>query len=182
MAVQPTCPRSEEEQPLWDTLFAAHHQPIFRTAYRYLHNAEDAADVVSDIFLTLLGSPALLQHLYPAQVVPYLHGMARNMALSLLRRRQAQARAHLRMAGCMPFPSPDTERQALIRCALTDMERALILLPPGEAAALQMKVYLRLPDAEVSRLLHIRCSTVRTRVARARRHLRLSVAWFAGAL
>lgn len=165
--------RHEDDYSFLQSLFTAHQPSIFRTALRYLHNSEDAADVASETFLAMMGNPSIFRQLKPEDIEPYLHGTARNKALMLLRRRKAQDRAYQRAADNMLLQQDsDPEARTISHCLLEDVRRAFVHLPPGEAEALRLRAFDQLSDVEISHILHICNSSVRTRLTRGRKHLR----------
>lgn len=165
--------RHEDDQSFLQALFISHQPSVFRTALRYLHNSEDAADITSETFLSMMGNPSVLRQLKPEEIEPYLRGTARNKALMLLRRRKAQDKAYHRLAdGAVPRQDADPEARTISRCLLDDVRQAFVHLSPGEAEALRLQAFDNLSDAEISHILHICNSSVRARLTRGRKHLR----------
>jgi RNA polymerase sigma-70 factor (ECF subfamily) len=78
-----TDPRRERA---FRTLYDRHYDRLFRTAYYYLHNDDDAQETVLDVFVKLWQRPALLDDI--ADPEAYLFILTKNAALNRLAREQ----------------------------------------------------------------------------------------------
>jgi RNA polymerase sigma-70 factor (ECF subfamily) len=76
-----------------ERLYTAHHDKVFRAAYRIAGNADDAEDVVQTVFLRLLRNAHTFESVDDAG--NYLYRAGVNAALDLVRSRKANAAAPL---------------------------------------------------------------------------------------
>ncbi len=93
-----------------ESLFRAHHEQIFRAAYRITGSATDAEDVLQTIFLRLVRREAPLD---PApNPASYFHRAAVNAALDLLRSRTRDASVPLDVVEADLFTNPHHSPEA----------------------------------------------------------------------
>src|SRR3954454_11418409 len=75
--------------PLLEQLFNAHHDKVFRAAYRVTGNASDAEDVVQTVFLRLIRNQQQFQDIEEAG--NYLYRAGVNAALDVVRARRTSS-------------------------------------------------------------------------------------------
>lgn len=164
----------EEDHDFLQSLYIRHYRPISCMVRHYLHNAEDAADVTSDFFLTLMNLLPTIRQLQTEKVANYLFGVAQHLVLTRLRHRKTEAQAYRRMAEIVRMREQlNTDAQYLTRCTLQDVQQAIQQLPPRDAEVLQLRIFDQLSYAEISARLHIQEASVRQRLNRARKRLRM---------
>ena len=153
-------------------LFTEHAQAVYRYAAGLSGNSSAAEEVVS---LTFLEAWRLRQTVRPdgGSLRPWLIGIAVNVT-----RNQARAARRHRAAMSRLPPPPDLPDFAdELTSRLDDRDRLAALrsavrrLPPRERDVL-ICVWSGLASAEAAQALGVAEGTVRTRLARARRHLR----------
>ena len=76
------------EKKDFDKLFRYHQAMVFRVAYSVVKCRQDAEDVLQTVFAQLLDGKCRTQ--LATSPKPYLHRMATNCALNMLRSRQRQ--------------------------------------------------------------------------------------------
>jgi RNA polymerase sigma-70 factor (ECF subfamily) len=82
-------PQTSPPADNYEWAYEAHHQMVYRTAYRITGNATDAEDVMQTVFLRLMRRDSSLRPL--EQPEGYLRRAAVNVSLDLLRERQKMA-------------------------------------------------------------------------------------------
>ena len=157
--------RSDDRQR-FEALFDAHRRTVLAYALRRVDDPADAADVVAETFLTAwrrLGD-------VPAEPRPWLLGVARRVLAN--QRRGARRRTGLaerlghELATEPLAPPSDADlavRRALAR--LSDEDREVLLLSGWEG----------LTPGEIATVIGMRAVTVRSRLHRARRRLRVEL-------
>jgi RNA polymerase sigma-70 factor (ECF subfamily) len=174
----PHDPRAEEliaircqlgERDAFDALIARWHEPLWRYLRRMAGNDDAAADLVQDTWIRVLrGITGLRQ---PASLRPWLFGIARRVAMDRLR----SAYAHP--------PSEDVELDDLpadadlqIEEDLAILDAAMWTLPLADREVLTLFYLRELSIDEIAALLEIPVGTVKSRLFRARRALRIEIA------
>lgn len=147
-----------------EQLFRAHGSSVLGYLARRVDDPADAADLLSDVMLVAWRRrgdvPAA-----PADR-PWLYGVARHVLANHHRstRRRSAAVERLRAAVEQVIPAPQTEA--------VDVRRVLATLDPVDREILTLNAWEGLTSAEISRVVGLPSSTVRTRLARTRTILR----------
>lgn len=161
----------------FDALYQAYYRPILAYAVRRVAPAEDAADVVADVFTTAWRRIGELPEA-PADRL-WLYGVAQRVVAgrnrSARRLRHLTARLRADQGTRVPFrPAPD---QPGLRDAAADrVLAALDRLSPGEREALQLVLWEELSHAEAAQVLGCSANAVAIRVHRAKTRLRAELA------
>lgn len=150
---------------------------IFSLALRMLHDREGAEELVQEVFLRAWRQAATYQPSL-GRLSTWLLGIARNLAVDELRRRNARpqraegeaAEVHLEM-----LPTPTIEDPA-VQTGLADqraeIQRALEALPPAQRKVIEMAYYSGLSQSEIATALGDPLGTVKTRMRLATQKLR----------
>ena len=138
--------------------------------HRYVHTDEAAEEVVQDTLFTLYQTIERIDT--KRKVKSYIYAIARNMAISYMRRHQVEARIDESVVGGNDADVFDLlwneEKVQTVRHALSQ-------LSPVYRRALQLYYFDELSYKEVSKKLHIPLNTVRTHLARAKKALKRSM-------
>ncbi len=152
----------------FDQLVGAYQDRIYQVVYRITGNPEDAWDAAQDAFLKAFRSlPAFRGD---AAFGTWLHRIAINAALDIVRRRPAQTHDALETVAALPAESGDreVERRELQR----RIHRAIAGLPADQRAAVVLRDVQGLSYGEIAAVLKVPLGTVRSRLSRARESLR----------
>ncbi|MHA7145573.1 RNA polymerase sigma factor [Arthrobacter sp. TmT3-37] len=169
----------------FDWLISAYQGGVFRLCLRMLNDRSEAEDIVQETFITAWRSLPKLT--VPQAFIPWLYRTATNKCLNELRRRQrrpADATADLgsdqdeAQAGpsggrntigvAAPVdPAQDYETQSQMRA----LAQVLQTLPPGPRACWLLREVHEFSYAEIAAIVQVPESTVRGRIARAKRLL-----------
>ncbi len=164
-------------------LYQAYYRPIMAYAVRRVAPAEDAADVVADVFTTAWRRIGELPEA-PADRL-WLYGVAQRVIAG--RRRSARRLFHLtarlradvgtrqpgQLAPGQPGPGQPGPGQPGLRDAISDrVVAALDRLPVREREALQLVLWEELSHAEAAQVLGCSANAVAIRVHRAKTRLR----------
>ena len=168
---EPRVSGPEDQQRHRERRFAAlyqeHYRPILAYAVRRAGPAEDAADVVADVFTTAWRR---IDQVPPAPADRlWLYGVAQRVIAG--RRRSAGRRGRLiarLRAGYDSRPAQPGLRDAASDRVVAALDR----LPPGEREALQLVLWEQLTHAEAAQVLGCSANAVAIRVHRAKTRLR----------
>lgn len=169
----------------FDWLITAYQGGIFRLCLRMLNDRSDAEDIVQETFIAAWRSLPKLSA--PQSFVPWLYRTATNKCLDVIRRRQRrptdptgdpesdvqqESPRHPRGgsvggAGTPADPAQLYENQAQMR-ALADLVQTL---PPGPRACWLLREVHEFSYGEIAAIVQVPESTVRGRIARAKRLL-----------
>jgi RNA polymerase sigma-70 factor (ECF subfamily) len=142
---------------------------MWAVALRTLGDPEEAADAVQDAFLSAFRSAGKFRG--DAAVSTWLHRIVVNACIDLIRRRQARP--------TVPLPADDLAPAAAdpigARDRATDVAAALAALPAEQASALVLVDALGYPVDEAARILDAPVGTVKSRCARGRARLAISL-------
>jgi RNA polymerase sigma-70 factor, ECF subfamily len=150
------------------SLFMRHNVRIHRFVMRLTGKASLAEDVVSDVFLDIWRGAAEFSG--KSNVTTWLLGIARNKAMSVLRRRTETALdydAAVELVDDMDDPEVIADRAS--RGAV--VRRCLMRLPPSLREVVDLIYYHEKTVAEVAEIVGIPAGTVKTRMFHARSRL-----------
>jgi RNA polymerase sigma factor (sigma-70 family) len=136
---------------------------------RRCNDPDMVADAVQDTFVAVWQKPRGFRG--DGDVAAWLWGIAIRRLLSRLRTR-TDVVAMLETAGI----EPAAEDQVLLSVEYGDLGQALARLSPEMRAVIQAVVLDGLTAREAARLLHMPVGSVKTRLSRAKAHLRAALA------
>ena len=156
---------ANREMPDIDALFNAHHQQVFRAAYRVTGSLQDAEDILQSVFLRLLAdreSAALGEN--PAA---YLCRTAINASIDLLRARvRTQHESLIEEEHVATRGHAETMlRQSELRQGL---RKAMLTLDGMTAEVFALRYFEDFSNAEIARILNTTSSSVGVTLHRAR--------------
>lgn len=156
-----------------DALMARWQIPLRTFLYRHLQNEHDALDLAQLTFVRV--------HQHRTRFDPrhrfstWLFQIALNLARDHLRYQRRRPTLPLDQA-----PEPSTQRTprslTLAEERATAVRQAIAALPDHLREIVLLAEYQHLPHAEIATLLHTTPKAVETRLARARQHLRTTLA------
>jgi RNA polymerase sigma-70 factor, ECF subfamily len=160
---------AERDIGAFRTLYERHAGWLSLRLARRCNNAELVADAVQDTFVVIWQKPRSFRG--DGDVAAWLWGIAIRRLISRLRQRSDVAAA---------FGSSDTvpaaEDEVLLSVEYGDMGAALARLSPEMRAVIQAVVLDGLSAREAAQLLNVPVSSVKTRLFRAKAHLRAALA------
>jgi len=160
---------AERDIGAFRTLYERHAGWLSLRLARRCNDAELVADAVQDTFVVIWQKPRSFRG--DGDVAAWLWGIAIRRLVSRLRQRSDVAAA---------FGSSDTvpaaEDEVLLSVEYGDMGAALARLSPEMRAVIQAVVLDGLSAREAAQLLNLPVSSVKTRLFRAKAHLRAALA------
>jgi len=161
---------AESEAGVFGELYRRHASTVHGWFRRRLEWA--ACDLTAETFAQAWLSRRKFRDEADGSALPWLFGIARNVARESARRNEVETRARRRLGLPTELASEDgyaaVEERLSPRAALAD---ALEALPEHEREALELRVVDELPYVEVADRLGVRPAAARLRVSRALRRL-----------
>ena len=151
-------------------LVQAHHQAVFRYAFRLVGNVPDAEDLAQQTFL--IAQQKIDQIREPQKADRWLFAVLRSCFLKNRRRRRPTSAANLDMDMDTVAVEPPVDQEVdreLLQLALNE-------LPDQHRLILAMFYFDELSYKQIASELDVPIGTVMSRLARAKRRLRKSVA------
>jgi RNA polymerase sigma-70 factor (ECF subfamily) len=163
-----------------EQLFQAHHASVLRAAYRITGNATDAEDVLQTVFTRLLRRPSDSPAMQNAGA--YLHRVAVNAALDLVRNRQQGTNlpldAHISHLAEGPGAAPDRQQEA--RELRDFLRRAIRRLAPRAAEIFSLHYLEGYSNAQIASMLDLSRAGVAVALHRMRARLKEEIRSFMG--
>jgi len=158
------------EREAFDALIRRWAQPLRRHVARVAGDAHAADELVQEIWLRVVQGIGRLQE--PEKFRSWLFGIAHRRLMDALRERYAAPATEPETAiDEFAVDEPDPDRELVAR----ELERGLSRLPAGERDVLSLFYLEELPLADVAQALAVPVGTVKSRLFRARRQLRLQL-------
>ncbi len=155
---------------LFDTFF----DRLYRYAFRYLGSAEEAKDLVHDVFLQVWRHRRRIG--LERDLRTYLYASARNHALDRLKRRKVEDRFRDRRAAALAAEeasetlNADSELES--RELAAAIQQAIDSLPRRQREVLQLRWQAHKSYDEIAKALSISPKTVAIHLSRGLQHLR----------
>ena len=143
-------------------VFQEHSQAVYRVAYSFMKNPHDSEDAVQESFLRLLRSGLTFPDV--RQERAWLIVTVSNVCRDMLK---AKSRQHLNLDDQLDLAAPEQEPDTLLD--------AILALPDKYKTALYLYYYEGYSVNEIARMLRLPPNTVKTRLSRARKALKLEL-------
>lgn len=140
---------------------------------RRCNSPEAVADVLQDTFVALWKGAERWRG--DGEVAAWLWGIAIRRLVSRLRGRREALVLPMEEVAAARAPEPSAEERVLLGPEYGDLGSALLKLSPEMRAVVQATVLDGLTTREAARLLGIPANTVKTRLHRAKAHLRANL-------
>ena len=148
-------------EPTFEAVVERYSAPLYRLAYSWCGNREDAEDVLQEVFLKYLRKkPRFVEE---TQRRAWLMTVTVNGCRDLLRSRSRRRTVPMESAAALA--APEAEKHP-------EVAEALASLPPPDRVMVYLFYYESLPAREIARTLGTTEGAVRTRLTRARGKLR----------
>ena len=149
-------------------LYSRHHVRIYRFALRFLNDEAAAEDTVSEVFIDVW--PQAERFEGRSQVTTWLLAIARNKALSLLRRRSSEELDD-EVAEFIEDPSDNPEAAMLKSQRASVLQDCLTQLSPAHREIVDLVYYHEKSVEEVAEIISVPANTVKTRMFYARKRI-----------
>jgi len=139
---------------------------VFAIAIRICRHHEDARDVTQDVFVTAMRSLGSFRG--DAQLSTWLHRVAVNASLDLVRKRGRREGPGLEEVAEAPASEPGPESVAIESVRAREVHRALGRIAADQRAVIALHDLQGFDYAEVAEVLGVPMGTVKSRLHRAR--------------
>lgn len=157
------------ERAAWNELFVRHQARLLHYLRRLLGSAADAEDVVQDVWIIALRKLGTLEQ--PEAFKAWLYRIARNRALSRLRRRHGEVPLDDDLPAREESESPGGDDGALAGWDPAVIHDALGLLSAAHREVLTLRFVDELSYDEIAAVVGCTVGTVRSRLHYAKRSL-----------
>jgi RNA polymerase sigma-70 factor, ECF subfamily len=154
------------DRSAFNAIVDRYERRVFAIAMRICRHHEDARDVTQDVFVTALRRLAGFRG--DAQISTWLHRVAVNASLDLVRKRGRREGPGLDEAADQPASEPGPEATAIAAVRAREVHRALGRIAPDQRAVIALHDLQGLDYAEVAAALEVPVGTVKSRLHRAR--------------
>ena len=144
----------------FERLYDEHAQPVFAFLLNLTRHEADTRDLLQEVFVKVARRPEVLHDVRDERA--FLLRLAHNLAIDLIRRRQAREKHHEQLATETPsiFAPADSSDEGAFREALA---AALGDLPAEQVAVVHLKLWEGLTFDRISELLGIPLNTAASR-------------------
>ena len=157
----------------WEPLMLAHQEPVFRFAYLFLGDPDDAEDITQETFLRAYHNLKRFDSTRPLR--PWLLSIAANLARNRHRSAARYLAALTRSFRAEPPPSVDVETHAAHNQDAGQLWKAVRQLNADDQQIIYLRFFLDLSTAEAAQALDVAEGTVKSRLNRAVGRLRVIV-------
>ena len=161
---------AQQDEQAWEALVQAHQEAVFRLAYLFTGDPDDAQDVTQEAFIRAFRA---IEKADPARPFrPWVLSIAANLARNRLRSLNRYLAALTRFARREPesiLPAPPPQDPGGEAQALWQAVRQLRL---EDQQILYLRYFLELSEGETAQALRIPAGTVKSRLHRAVQRLR----------
>jgi RNA polymerase sigma factor (sigma-70 family) len=160
------------DETAYQTLVEQHQEDVFRLAYLLLGDADDAADVTQETFIRAFRHLERFDAARPPR--PWLLGIARNLA----RNRQRTLRRYLNMVRRLSDGVVETssaEMQTQQQWEAQALWQAIRRLDTSDREVIYLRYFLELSVSETAEILNVKDGTVKSRLSRTLRRLRMII-------
>ncbi|HET7036707.1 MAG TPA: sigma-70 family RNA polymerase sigma factor [Thermomicrobiaceae bacterium] len=164
----------EGDQAAFEAIFQRYERQIYGFIYRMMGNPEDASDLTQECFIRAY--KALPQTSVDLNVSAWLHRIASNACLDVLRRRQRirwlpwEAHKHEHLLHGKPIDDP--ERTALSSETQVLVQRILNQMSPRNRMALVLREYEGMSCEDIGEIMGLSRSAVKSVLFRGREEFR----------
>lgn len=149
-------------------LFDRHNVRVYRFAHRFLNDETSAEDMVSEVFIEVWRRADRFER--RSQVSTWLLAIARNKALSVLRRR-ATEELDEEVAEFIEDPSDNPEVAMQRKQRASVLQDCLTHLPPAHREIVDLVYYHEKTIEEIVEIIDVPANTVKTRMFYARKRI-----------
>lgn len=159
---------------VWEQVFRANYQRIFRAAYRVTGSAADAEDVLQTVFLRVMRRE---EEVAVDSLEAYLHRAAVNASLDLVRSRKLWNSVPIEDSPALQAhdPSSDPDRSQSSREARAILRKAVADLPPRAAEIFTLRYFEGHDNIEIARMLNVSQTQVAVSLHRTRSRLQKEI-------
>jgi RNA polymerase sigma factor (sigma-70 family) len=152
----------------YETLYQQYAKAMFNTSLRIVNNASDAEDVLQEAFMDAFRM--LNDFNYKSTFGAWLKRIVINKSINVLRKRKA-GMVDIETTTIFDMPNDEVLDEENIHLKVAEVKQAVTQLPNGYRTVLSLYLFEGYDHEEISEILHISESTVRTQYHRAKHKL-----------
>jgi len=169
----------------FEQLFQQYHRGIFNAIYQMTHNDADAADLTQEVFVRAYRALPRLQT--PEAFTSWLYRIAVNLSRNWLRDRGRVRVESLELpsdegeeGSTREIADPSGDPAALIqtRAMQERVQEAIAGLSPDHRTVVTLHHLEGMPVEEIARVMDCSVGTIKSRLSRAREHLKRKLAGY----
>lgn len=165
---------NESSQNLLEQIYLHHRQTMIYVANRILHDQMLAEDATHDAFIRIMNHLSKITDPYSCKTRSFVVLIVKSVALDYYRRKIRLAESSFEKYDFIyDNDYIDMKEISQNRDISEYMRLKISKLRPAYAEVLTLKYSFEYTDLEIAQLLGISCETVRTRLRRAKQHLRI---------
>ena len=157
----------------WEPLMLAHQEPVFRLAYLFLGDPDDAEDITQETFLRAYHNLKRFDSTRPLR--PWLLSIAANLARNRHRSAARYLAALTRSFRAEPPTDLDVEQYTALNQDAGQLWKAVRRLNADDQQIIYLRFFLDLTTAEAAQTLDVAEGTVKSRLNRAVGRLRVII-------
>jgi RNA polymerase sigma-70 factor (family 1) len=160
------------DYPAFESLFKNMYAPLCRFCLKYVHSAQIAEELVSDVFFTIWKNRARIE---VTSHRSYLFTSVRNRGLDHLRKMKRATLCNLEEASHIPANLPDSQEMMVETEFSHSIQKCVAALPKQCRLIFEMSREQGLKYKEIASTLNISIKTVETQMGRALKHLHQTI-------
>lgn len=153
----------------FDAIVDRYEHRVYGVCLHMCGNPEDARDATQDAFIAALRGLASFRS--DAQLSTWLHRIAVNASLDVIRKRSRHQSRPIEDAGERPAEGPGPDEAAALAHRAAEVRRAVLALSEEHRAVIVLHDLQGMQYAEVAEALEVPVGTVKSRIHRARMEL-----------
>ena len=153
----------QEKEALIEQQFIADYKKLYRLAYSYVHNENDALDIVQESAYKAIKNSSSLQQVQYAGT--WIYRIVINESIQILRKQKQQT-----------VPLYEVDGEAEDTYTDLDLRRALEQLEPLDKTVVVLRFFEGLQLNQIAQMLYENLNTVKSRLYRSLKKLKLSLA------
>ncbi len=157
----------------WEALVRNHQEAVFRLAYLFLADADEAQDMAQEAFIRAFRALDRFDTSRPLR--PWLLSITANLARNHLRSASRYWAAVQRLFWEQPELAMNVEEKGIQRMEAQQLWQAVRRLNLADQQVIYLRYFLELPEAEMATALEVAPGTIKSRLHRALNRLRLIV-------
>lgn len=153
-----------EEKDKVEALYYQYRTLMKYMAMKILRNEETAEDAVGDAMVALIENLDRIEDVYAEKTKSFIYIVIRNVSLNRLKKETRWKKENIEDYANLPLDKADPFESVYVKECLERIEE----LPDIYRDILQLKVYYKMTNREIAKLLRISEALVRKRLERAR--------------
>lgn len=164
----------DDDKTFMLNLYQDYYGLMWKTVYSITHDADNAEDLINDIFVKLIEKISLIRTLDDCKTATYVVYTSRSVAINFIKHRDVQKKhVHygegIGLAEAISGLEDTIENRIIHQEEIEEMGNAILRLPEKQKDLLYFKYILEMDDAEIAEILRISPDSVRQYLTRARR-------------